>query len=183
MSFQHLIARRYAKGLMMASEMAKLDMLALELKDMVLMIDGHKDLGRVFLDPAFSPIDRKKVIDGIAQKTSMMPVLHDFLQFLVDKGRFSLLSLIYEEFGRFIDEQMGRVRANITSASPLSEQETSLITQALAALSKKMVSIDAVIDASLLGGIRIDMAGTIIDGTVLAKLDAMKSQLVNSQRV
>lgn len=180
MNNHHIIARRYAKGLMMAVETKDLDRLASELNDLVVLMSSHKDLAYVFSDPSFLPQSRKGVINSIADKASIMLSLRNFLLLLVDKGRIKLLPQIRDALIDFIDEQAGRVRATIKSASPLNEQEVSSISDALTALSKKIVSINALVDETLLGGIRVEMAGTIFDGTVRAKLDALKSQLINA---
>ena len=180
MNNHQIIARRYAKGLMMAVETKDLDTLALDLNDLVVLMSSHKDLAYVFSDPSFLPQSRKGIINGIADKANMLPSLRNFLLLLVDKGRIRLLPQIRDALIDFIDDQAGRVRATIKSASPLNEQEVSNITGALTALSKKIVTINAQVDEALLGGIRVEMAGTIFDGTVRAKLDALKSQLVTT---
>lgn len=178
--YEKVVARRYAKGLMLATDASDFEKLSSQMHDLVETVKSHKDLAQVFIDPAFLPADRKAVINRVAQQTSMLAILHNFLLVLVDKGRLNLLVAIYEELVRLIDQQVGRIEAVIQSARSLDEQEIDQITKALAAMSNKVVRAQTLVDEGLLGGIRVEMAGMIFDGTVRAKLSAMKDSLLNA---
>ena len=71
--YQQVIARRYAKGLMMAAATAELDEIGDQFADIVLALQsGESDLARLFRDPAFSPIEKKAVINQILSATNLM---------------------------------------------------------------------------------------------------------------
>lgn len=179
MMFQKVIARRYAKGLMLVAKGKELSELEEELRSLVdIMADDATGLTRLLVDPAFSPIERKAIINRIADASKMAPVLRHFLLLLVEKNRTMLLPLICDSLFSLIDEQVGRVRANIKSATPIYGKQMDEIRDALRKMSKKEVLIAAVIEPELLGGICVEMAGTIFDGTIKAKLDAIKQELL-----
>lgn len=178
--YEKVIARRYAKGLMLATDAQDFEKLCGQMHDLVETVKHHQELAQVFIDPAFLPSDRKAVIKRLAEHTSMLTVLHNFLLVLVDKGRLNLLVAMYEELVRLIDQHVGRIEAVIQSARSLDEDEISQITKALAAMSNKVVRAQTLVDEGLLGGIRVEMAGMIFDGTVRAKLSAMKERLLSA---
>ena len=180
MMYEKVIARRYAKGLMLAADARDFETLKDQMHELAVAVRNHRDLAQVFTDPAFLPSDRKAVITSLAQHMTMLPVLQNFLLVLVDKGRLNLLVAIYDELVRFIDAHLGRIEAVIESAQSLDEEEINHITTALAAMSNKVVRAKTLVDESLLGGIRVEMAGMIFDGTVRAKLVAMKDDLLNA---
>lgn len=178
MMYQQVIARRYAKGLMLAARDAELDSLEAELKSLVdVLLGTHSELFKLLDDPAFSPIERKAVLSRIKDTFAMNQVLYYFLVLLIDKGRTMLLPLIHEALVLLIDERRGRVRAHIKSATPIDNKLVNEIKDALAKVCKKEVLTDATIAPELLGGIRVEMGGLIFDGTVKAKLAAIKNKL------
>lgn len=184
MMYQQVVARRYAKGLLLSAKKESLDRIEEELKNLVNAIFfEHKDLERLFLDPAFSPPERKAVIRRLSEKMSLDVGLTRFLQLLIDRDRMLLLPLIHEAFLSLVDELYKRVRVAIKSATPIDDQEISQITLLLEQMSKKEVVAKASVVQELLGGIRVEMAGMIFDGTVRAKLDAIKSRLMRGEGI
>lgn len=177
MIYQQAIARRYAKGLLLAVEKDNFDRITqdlLALTDMLL----SESLKRLFEDPAFSPAERRSVINRIAEQWQMNPELHRFLLLLVNKDRILLLPLIYQAITAIIDEQRGRLRAQIKSASQLDQALVDDIKESLSKITKKEVMAEVAVDPSLIGGIRVDMGGTVFDGTVKARLSAIRNKLV-----
>lgn len=181
MSTQHVIARRYARGLMMASDLSHLTRLADELRDVVFMIEDNESLHRVFTDPAFLPEEKKAVIDRLIKQASLMPVVHNFLHVLVDKGRLLLLPFIFQEFMKIVDDHLGRVRVVIQSAMPLSETEKESIASSLKSICHKELLIESTVDESLLAGVKITMAGITFDGSAKAKLSSLKDSLLRQK--
>lgn len=181
MMYQLVIARRYARGLMLATKAADLDTIDEELTAIVdLVRDEKSPLANLFSDPAFSPLERKAVVDQIVQKYELNPVIHHFLGLLIEKGRLKLLPAICDEFKALLDEHYGRLRAVIRSASPVEDAMLGDITSALKKMCKKEILADVAVDSSLLAGLRVEIGGMVIDGSAKAKLAAMKDQLVYS---
>jgi F-type H+-transporting ATPase subunit delta len=178
MIYQQVIARRYARGLMLSLKEGDFDEVLAQLKLFCdLATITSLELKRVLEDPAFSPLDRRAVINKIASKSSMHPQLHHFLLLLVEKNRMALLSLIYEALLILIDSHQARLRVKIVSASSVSPEEVFEITESLKKSLKKDVMAELKIDPSLLGGMRIEVGGTVFDGSLKAKLAGMKHKL------
>jgi F-type H+-transporting ATPase subunit delta len=176
----HIIARRYAKGLLLA--LSKNNSISVEeqLKTMADLLEDTKDFARICEDPSFSAQERIAVIDKIALKTKIDESLHKFLILLINKGRLSLLPLIYEALTQLLDEQEGRLQVDIRSAIPLAESELNEITRNLAAIRhSKEVRAHNIIDESLLGGVRVEVEGLVFDASLKAKLSALKSKLLH----
>ena len=49
----------------------------------------------------------------------------------------------------------------------------------LAAMTGKTIELTVRVDPSVLGGIRLDMEGTRLDGTVRHRLDALRADIAN----
>jgi F-type H+-transporting ATPase subunit delta len=178
--YQQLIARRYAKGLILSAKNLELESIESDLKALVDALEGEApDLHRLLMDPAFSPLERKAVIKRLKDAFHMNDKLYHFLLLLIDRGRIMLLPKIHEAFLMFVDQRRGRVRAFVKSATPVDAMHMNEIKDSLSTLCQKEVVTKATIIPELLGGIRVEMGGLIFDGTLRAKLDAMKSRLLN----
>jgi len=101
----------------------------------------------------------------------------NFVRILVDADRVALLPQIRELFGMLKDEAEGVARARIDSAFPLSEAQLADLRAALEKRFGKKVEATVAVDPALIGGARITVGDTVIDGTVQAKLAAMAHQL------
>ncbi len=176
--YQQVIARRYARGLMLSADDKELESVEQELKALVDVTSVSKDLYVLFEDPAFSPLEQKAVIKRMKIAFELSEVIYHFLVLLIDKGRITLLPMIYHAFVSLIDERRGRVRASIKSASPLEKSFVSEIKDALTMVCKKEVVVKEMSEPELIGGVRVEVGGLIYDGTVKAKLEALRSKLI-----
>jgi F-type H+-transporting ATPase subunit delta len=176
-----IIARRYAKGLLLSLANESFVLVEEQLKVIAdLLKDGSLEFARLCEDPSFSPQERREIIDIIAKKMGLVDTLHKFLLLLVEKSRLSLLPLIYEAMTKLVDQEKSRLQVTIVSATPVAESEINQITQSLMrAKHKKEVRMHSVIDQSLLGGIRVEVEGMVFDATLKAKLFALKSKLLH----
>lgn len=178
MLYQQVIARRYAKGLMLSAKDVDLEAVEAELHTFVeAFSDRDSGLLRLFDDPAFSPLERKAVLDRLKEVLKMSDSLYNFLLLLVDKGRIDLLPLIHGALVGLIDDRKNRVRAHITSATPVDAKFVHDITHALKEICKKDVLMKSTVMPEVLGGVRVEVGDLIFDGTVKAKLEALKSKL------
>jgi F-type H+-transporting ATPase subunit delta len=101
----------------------------------------------------------------------------NFVRVLVEADRVALMPHIREMFGTLKDEADGVARARIDSAFELSEAQLATLTAALAKRFGKRIEATVTVDPALIGGARITVGDTVIDGTVQAKLAAMAHQL------
>lgn len=175
----HIIARRYARALLLSLKDQNLDPVLEQLGSFAHTYSSSSNLVRLFEDPSFSPLDRRAVIKRIADKAKFDSIITNFLLLLVDKDRMPLILPIYLSFAEMVDKKQGRLRVKITSASPISEQEIEAIKETLKELSHKEIVAESVIDEKLLGGIRVETPGAVFDGTLKAKLSAIGNLLLN----
>lgn len=101
----------------------------------------------------------------------------NFVRVLVEADRVALMPQILEMFGTLKDESDGVARARIESAFELSEAQLAALTAALAKRFGKRIEATVTVDPALVGGARITVGDTVIDGTVQAKLATMAQQL------
>lgn len=180
MMYSHLIARRYARALLLSLKDHDLDEVLTQFKLFArLYNDASGDLQRLCEDPRFSPLNRRDVVKRIAEKAHFDPVLTTFLLLLIEKSRIALIELIYLSFARMVDEAKGRLRVRITSATPVIDEEIEAIKRTLQQVSKKEIVAETFMEKGLLAGTRVETAGAVFDGTLKAKLSALENLLLN----
>lgn len=105
------------------------------------------------------------------------PALVNLATTLVENSKASLLPFISEHFARLQREHEGVVKAVITSAFALSDAEKAGMVEALAKKYGKKVEADVRVDASLIGGARVQVGDDVVHASVRDMLDKMKQSL------
>ena len=100
-----------------------------------------------------------------------------FIRVLVGADRIGLLGDIRDLFEELKDAADGLARALITSAFPLGEDELAGLKTALERRFGKKIEATVSVDRSLIGGAKIVVGDTVIDGSVQGELQAMASHL------
>ncbi len=92
---------------------------------------------------------------------------------LIENQRATLLPFISEHFERLQREHDGVVRALITSAFALSDADKASLVDGLAKKYGKRVEAEVKVDASLIGGARVQVGDDVIHASVRDTLDKM----------
>jgi F-type H+-transporting ATPase subunit delta len=100
-----------------------------------------------------------------------------FIRVLTAADRIGLLTQIRELFELRKDEADGVARAQITSAFPVDEAQLAGLKEALERRFGKKIEARVTVDPALIGGARIVVGDTVIDGSVHGGLQAMASHL------
>ena len=105
--------------------------------------------------------------------------LSQFLSVLAENNRLALLPEVSALYEQLRAESELVLKANITSAEPLSEAELAKLVSALKNRFNRDVEVQTAIDKSLIGGAIIDTGDLVIDGSVRNKLARLKANLAN----
>jgi F-type H+-transporting ATPase subunit delta len=170
-------ARRYAKALLLiAQQHGNPDVFNTEVERLTQAYEKSPELKRVLQNPAFSLSQRQAVLDEISRKLVLSKPVHDFARLLLARGRIPQLPLIARHLRQMIDEQMGRVRASVTSAKPLDFSVETRIRSALARATGKNVLLEKHVDPSLLGGVVTQVGDLLYDGSVRTQLELLRQR-------
>ena len=101
-------------------------------------------------------------------------------QQLFEKYRDRYLGSIAKSLREEADRRAGVVRAVVSSAAPLSDVYVQKLTQALEARYQKKVVVQREVDPKLLAGVVTRIGDTIIDGSLRARLDELRTSLMPS---
>jgi F-type H+-transporting ATPase subunit delta len=127
-------------------------------------------------DPKATSADKETLLLNICGDR-LDPPGRNFVRVLVEANRVGVLPQIATLFEGLRNDAEGVAKAHIESAFPLSAVELADITASLAKHFGKKIDATVTVDPALIGGARITVGDTVIDGSVQAKLAAMASKL------
>lgn len=172
------ISKRYARAFFdIAAEEKKIEGYYKELVTFSSIISQDRSL-RVFLaNPVFEQRIKKNVVEKIIGKLQLSAMTINFLKLLVDKKRIEILPDIATCYRQMMDEVLKRVRVNVKTAFPLSDEMQTYIKAGLEKMTGRQVEINLEKDPALLGGIVIGVGDTLYDGSIKNQLNNMRNLL------
>ena len=164
------IARPYAQAIYDHSKGWEKDLgqleLALETSEVQRLIDSpklaYKEKTEVFLS----------LFEGqIESKTS------NFIKVLGESKRISLLPHISKEYRKLLSGTKGSSEVVITSAFELTDEQLKKVTDSLKGRYGDSLTVEQVIDKSLIGGFSIKCGDEVTDYSVKGKLEKLRNQI------
>ncbi len=178
------IARRYAKALILiGKEDGNTESYREELEQIAGLIKEKKELEQAITNPLYNADERRKVLDMVIEKLGFSKVMVSFLVLLFEKGRFGFLDSISENYQKMADELKGIARADLVSASELSDDAVEKIREALSKKTGKEIVLEVGQDPSLIGGIVTRIGDLVWDGSIKTQLLNMRESLKRSESV
>jgi F-type H+-transporting ATPase subunit delta len=151
-----------------------------EIRSLAALVAGNRELRVVWETPSIATDQKVRVLDGIAQRLGVSPVLRNFVAVLIDHRRIQFLDAIVKQFEQDLNNRLGFAEAEVTSARDLSDDERRELESRVAQLTGKKVRAKYLQDASILGGAIVRVGSTIYDGSVAGQLERIREQLVGS---
>lgn len=175
-------ARRYARALLdVANQKGEAEALRGELGQMVAVIGAHPDLKALLANPAVSTERKRKLVAAVAERAHASDLLTRLLAIMSERDRLELLPMVATAYVKMWNAHRGVVAAEAVSATPLDETQTRAVAKALAAATGREVDLQGRVDPRLLGGMLVKMEGRTYDGSVRARLIALRRTLAGAE--
>ena len=123
--------------------------------------------------PSIALKERTDAIKAAFKDTVPANVLN-FLCLLCEKGHMNELVETINEFNELYKEENRIISAEVISAVDLSDEQKQRLVQKLEKLYCCKVQITYSLDKSLLGGVRVKVAGKVIDSSLKHRLKSIK---------
>ncbi|MBI2391381.1 MAG: ATP synthase F1 subunit delta [Deltaproteobacteria bacterium] len=174
-----VVARRYARALIdLGVETNTLDALVRDITAIAELVDQNAELRDVRDNPQVPIGARKAVFAEVTQRLGAGQMAKNTIMLLADNGRLRVLPAIARALREEADRRAGIVRAQVTSATPLSDAYVARLQQVLEARFARKVVVQRTVDPTLIAGVVTRVGDTIIDGSVRARLNELKSELM-----
>ena len=136
----------------------------------------NPDYVRLLSEPSVPKKERCAVLHE-AFDGKLQPYLLNFLKLLCEHGRIRQLPDCLCAYRTRFNADNGILEATAITAAPLQEAQKRRLTDKLQSITGKRVDLQVRLDPSLLGGIRLQMDGKELDGTVRGRLDSLRRSL------
>ena len=133
---------------------------------------ANREAASLIGNPKISIAEKAELLFSVAGG-NVPDVLKNLVNTLVENQRATLLPFISEHFARLQREHDGVVKALITSAFALSDADKASLVDGLAKKYGKRVEAEVKVDASLIGGARVQVGDDVIHASVRDTLDKM----------
>jgi len=169
-------ARRYAEA---AFEVAlAADQLDRWKEDLALAADvlGRPEVAPVVHSPAVPLVERQAVVSALLG-SRIQPGAVRLVNLLVERGQSHNIGRVSLEYNRRLNAHRGVVMATVTSAVPLTPDETAAIRSRVEAMAGAAIELRAEVDPGLLGGLTIQVRDQLLDASIRGRLERLRSQL------
>jgi len=174
----HTVARRYADALAeVAIERDQLETIDAEVRAFTELVQSNRELHDVFASPIVSNDEKRRVLMAVLERTRPGTIAANFLRTLAENGRLQYLGAVYGQFRVRINERLGIVPVEVTTAAVLGPEQRRALEQRIEQVTGKRIRVEFHTDAGLIGGVVTQIGSVVYDGSVRTQLQAFKTRL------
>ena len=173
------MAGRYASALFsLAQEQGSTEQVAGDLNGFLQLIKESADLTRFVRSPAFTADEQVRALGEILARAGVAPLTANFLKLVAFKRRLFAIEAMVRDFNALNDAAKGVVRARVTVAEQISQDQWADLEKTLSEMSGgKSVAMDVFVDRSIIGGLIVKLGSRMIDGSVRTKLNSIRTRM------
>ena len=172
------LAREYGDGLYALTEEENISKEVLEqLITLKNLFREQPDFIRLLGNMSLSKQERVQIIDQVL-RSQVHPYLLNFLKILCERNALNEYEGCLSAFKTLYNQAHGIVEAMVTTAVALDDEQRARMTEKLSAMTGKTVVLNEKVDASLVGGVLLEMNGQRYDNTLKNRLKSIHSAMV-----
>lgn len=145
-------------------------------QNIVEILDREARLQRFFDAPHLSTESKLDLAEKLF-RPRLLPLLADFVLYLIRKGRIEYLRDILERLQELVQLDQGISPATLTTAKDLSPAEKLRLKTTLERFTGKQLKVVHKVDATILGGVIFSAQDTYIDNSIRGHLKRLREQL------
>ena len=172
------LAGRYANAVFeLAQDQGAVDRVAGDFATIKRLIETTPDFAMLVRSPLLTHEDQARALKPVLAKIEAAPLTTNFLLLLTEKRRLFALDAIIASYTHLLAKLKGEVEAQITSARPLSESETTELKAVLKAKLGREPRLHTNVDPALLGGLIVKVGSRMIDSSIRTKLMGLRAAM------
>ena len=138
--------------------------------------EGSEELRKALTDDMIPAARRQSIVEDLLGDKAT-PTTVQLISMVVASGRARDLPAIVDRLVQRAAQSKDAEVAEVRSAIALTSDQEDRLRAALANATGRNVNLKVIVDPSVLGGLVATVGDTVIDGTVRARLDQLKSRL------
>jgi F-type H+-transporting ATPase subunit delta len=169
------LAGRYANALFeLADGQKQLDAVAGDLTTLRRMLEESIELRRLVASPVIGREAQGKAMTALMHAGGVGGLVQRFVGVVCQNGRLRDLPSMITAYLAELARRRGETAADVVSATPLSEAQMQNLSETLRRLVGNKVSVNARVDADLLGGLVVKVGSRMFDSSVRTKLQRLR---------
>ena len=178
MSKNNGIIKKYAQGLYKVALIEeKVTQSSVRLHSIKNILKSVPELNQLFITRRVQIEDKMVMLKNIlGDKISGIEM--DLIVLLIENGHMLLYGEVLERFDYLIDKDSKIIKVKITSSTRLPDDEVQKISSTIENKIQKKLNVKMDTDTSLVGGIKLRIGNTLIDGSVSNRLQKMRETLI-----
>ncbi|MBC7987769.1 MAG: F0F1 ATP synthase subunit delta [Sphingomonadaceae bacterium] len=169
---------RYAVALFeLAREGNTIDTVESSLARVRAALDQSPDFAELTTSPLVEREQAKAAVAAVAQALDLDQTTANFLGVLADNRRLAQLGPAIRAFTTIAAQHRGETSAEVTSAHPLTDDQTDALKARLRSIAGREVKVDLKVDPTILGGLVVRMGSQMIDGSLRTKLNSLATAM------
>ena len=173
-----VVGDRYAESLFdLAKEENKVTQYLDDIKLVGEVLDSDPQIVQ-FFNHVLIENDKKIQLLDQSFKGNVDQYVLNFLKLLVQSRRIRYIDDIVKSYINLSNQYLGIEEGMIYTPYELTDQQIQDIEKAISQKENKKVTLKVSIDPSLLGGIKVQIANRIYDGTIKHKVEMLKKELL-----
>lgn len=173
---EEIVAKRYAEGLLSyLKETISIEKGLPEFEKMTGLIEDNPDLKKLLTGWQITAQEKQDTTDAIFSEGFSIEIRR-FLKLLINKRRLTHMAAI-ARYARVIYNQDKEAEAVVQTVFPLDDKLIEAIREKLSKKLSKKVNVRTELSPALIGGIRIVIGNSHLDGSIQRTLADLKEQL------
>ncbi len=170
---------RYARAFADVVDDSKLDadQVIAELNTLVEMLHASVELKKVWENPSIPAPQKRALLDALVQRAGISRPVRNFVAVMIDHRRVPILPQVVQQLRAELDQRLGVIDAEITSARALGDEEKRDLEARIGRSTGRRVRARYGTDSRILGGAVIRIGSTIYDGSVRGQLHKIRERL------
>lgn len=171
-------AIRYAKAILdLANSKGVAEAVNNDMKSIALAIESNLELSTFIHNPTTKvEIKESALLEVFANVNG---VTKGLFHLLFENKRFEILDAIALEYSKVFDESNGIEVAKVTTAIPMDAALEAKVLAKVATLSDKKITIENIVDPSIIGGFILRIGDQQYNASVANRLQVLKRELSN----
>jgi len=129
------------------------------------------------MNPAVPAPRKRAAVAEAVQHAGARPIVGKLLVLLAERDRLALLPDLLAAFRDRLLAHQQVVRAEVTTATPLSAERAAQIQQSLATVTGRSVALATRVDPEVIGGLVARIGSTVYDASLATQLQRIRQRL------
>jgi F-type H+-transporting ATPase subunit delta len=142
------------------------------------LMSDNAELHGALTNPAVGVSAKHRIVDALGTRLNAAPPARKLFLLLADRDRLAIVPDLLAVYRERLLEHQQVVRAEVTTAAPLSPERVTQIEQQLAALTGRKVNMKTSVDPAIIGGMVTRIGSTVYDGSIAMRLTKLKEKLI-----